>query len=103
MAWTASTFKVRFAAFAPKSDALVEAVLAEAAAEVDERVYGASYDHAVGLLAAHKLAVDPYGQTARQEGADKSSTTYGDEFDRLTRKRAGGPWVTGYTPGDTLT
>lgn len=103
MAWTATTFKARWAEFAPQSDTLVDAVLAEAAAEVDERVYGASYDHAVGLLAAHKLAVSPFGQTARQEGADKSSTTYGDEFDRLTRKRAGGPWVTGYTPGDTLT
>ncbi len=31
MAWTASTFKVRFAAFAPKSDALIEASSASGA------------------------------------------------------------------------
>lgn len=101
MAWTASTFKARWAEFAPQSDDLVDAVLAEAAAECDERVFGASYDHAVGLLAAHKMAVSPFGQTARQEGGDKSSTTYLDEWSRLTRARAGGPWVTGYRPGDT--
>lgn len=98
MAWTATTFKARWGEFSPQSDSLVDAVLAEAAAECDARIFGASHDHAVGLLAAHKLAVSPFGQTARQEGNDKSSTTYLDEWQRLARLRAGGPWVTGYTP-----
>lgn len=100
MAWTATTFKVRWPEFAPQSDALVVAVLAEAAAECDERIFGASYDHAVGLLAAHKLGMGPFGQTARQEGNDKAKTSYLDEWNRLARARAGGPFVTGYTPGD---
>ena len=65
MGWTASTFKARWAEFAPCSDSLVDAALAEALEEVDERVYGAKADAAVGLLAAHKLSISPQGQQSR--------------------------------------
>ena len=99
MTWTAASFKSRWPEFVPIEDARVEAALAEAALETDARVYGRSYDHAVGLLAAHKLAVSPAGQQARLEAKD-ASTTYEAERRQLGRKRGGGPWVTGYRPGD---
>lgn len=95
MAWTATTLKVRYVELAPLADAIVDAALAEAVAECDARVFDESYDHAVGLLAAHKLAMGPGGQTARQEGADKARTVYLEEWERLARARAGGFWVTG--------
>lgn len=94
MTWTATTFKARFEEFTPQSDTLVETVLAEAALECDERIFGESLDHAVGLLAAHKLAVSPFGQSARLVAKD-GSTTYEREFQKLSRKKAGGPWTTG--------
>lgn len=101
MAWTATTLKARYVELAPLGDPVVTAAIAEAEAECDARVFGASYDHAVGLMAAHKLTHGPGGATARQEGNDKARTTYLEEWQRLARMRAGGPWVTGYTPGDT--
>lgn len=99
MAWTATTLKARFTELAPLGDSVVTAAIAEAEAECDARVFGASYDGAVGLLAAHKLSMGPGGATARQEGNDKARTTYLEEWQRLARNRAGGPWVTGYRPG----
>lgn len=106
MAWTATTFKERYPTFLPKADALVVAVLAEAAAEVDARLFGATTDTAVGLLAAHKLSVDPSGAAARTDaktilamkGQPHASSTYGIEFDALVRKKAGGPWTIGQGP-----
>ena len=106
MTWTATTWKARYPAFAPKADALVDAVLVEAAAEVDARLFGALTDAAVGLLTAHKLAVDPAGGAARTDakaiiamkGQPHASSTYGIEFDALVRKRAGGPWTIGQGP-----
>ena len=103
MAWTASTFKSRWSEFAPTPDSLVDAVLAEAFEEVDERVYGAKADHAVGLLAAHKLSVSPQGQQARLDpkeagSAPHGTTMYGLEFDALARSVGGGPWAFGMTP-----
>lgn len=103
MAWTAATFKARWAEFAPTADALVDAALAEAAEGCDERVLGAKYDHAVGLLAAHKLAVSPSGQQSRLDpkaGADTphGTTTHGAEFDAIARQCGGGFWAVGITP-----
>ncbi len=110
MAWTATTFKARYPTFDPKADALVDAVLAEAALEVDARVFKLKTDHAVGLLAAHKLSVDPSGAAARldaktvlaMKGQPHASSTYGMEFDALVRKCAGGPWTTGQGPAGML-
>ena len=103
MAVVAATLKARWVEFAPIADAVVAAAIAEATAECDERVFGASFDHAVALLACHKLAMASGGQTARQEGNDKARTTYLEEWRRLARTRGGGPHITGYTPGLTIT
>lgn len=103
MAYTASAFKARWVEFAPIADSIVTAAIAEATAECNATIFGGTYDHAVGLLACHKLAMGPGGQTARQEGDKKASTVYLEEWQRLARARAGGPWVTGYTPGMSIT
>lgn len=95
MAWTVSSFRARWTEFASApSDAVVTSALAEAAAECDERIFGASYDHAVGLLAAHKISVGPGGQQARLD-SDEAETTYSREWTKLARKRAGGPFTIG--------
>ncbi len=100
MGYTAPTFKARWTEFAPTADSLVDAVLAEADAECDARVFGASYDHAVGLLAAHKLSVTSFGQQARLDpkaakDSPNGTTTYGQEHDALAAKKAGGFWALG--------
>ena len=79
------------------------AELAEALEEVDERVYGAKADAAVGLLAAHKLSISPQGQQSRldpkaQQDGPHGTTTYGCEFDGLAKIVGGGPWAMGMLP-----
>ena len=99
MGWTAASFKARWEEFAPKSDALVQAVIAEAVDELDARLFGSRFDTAVGLLAAHKLSISPRGQTGRKEKgtADDplAQTTYGLQLMQLMQGVAGGPWVVG--------
>lgn len=98
MTWDAASFKARWTEFAPTADARVTSAIAEATAECDARVFGDSYEHAVGLLAAHKLAVSPFGQQARQESKDGATTTYHTEWEELARKRGGGFYTIGYYP-----
>lgn len=101
MAWTASTFKTAYPEFEALADALVEAKLAEATRRLDARVFGARADDAVGLQAAHLLALSPFGQHARLE-SDKGDTTYRQELQRMMRASAGGPWTIGQLPDGTL-
>lgn len=99
MAWTAATFRAARPEFAEIADAVVTLALSDAASEVDSRVYGTTYDQAVSLLAAHKLSITPYGQGARLEPkSGDGTTTYLAEFERLTRKKAGGFWTIGRNP-----
>jgi hypothetical protein len=90
---TLAAFRVEYPEFVATADATVEAKLAAALARTDADAFGDDADAAQGLLAAHLLASSPYGQTSRQEGADKSSTTYLDEWKRLARSRCGGPRI----------
>jgi hypothetical protein len=76
------------------ADALVQCALDESARRTDPRVFGARADDAVGLLAAHLLAVSPFGQQARLK-SDAGNTTYNREWERLAAACAGGPWATG--------
>lgn len=94
MAWTPTTFKARWAEFAYLADALVQLALDEAVDECDARVYADRYDDAVGLLAAHNLAISPAGQQARLE-SDKGTTTYWGRFAEIRRQKAGGPRLAG--------
>lgn len=91
MSLTLAAFRVLYPEFVATADATVEAKIAAALARTDTDAFGDDADAAQGLLAAHLLAIAPYGQTSRQEGTDKSSTTYLDEWKRLARARCGGP------------
>jgi len=63
---------------------MVREAIAEATLEVDAEVWGDKTDTGVRWLAAHKLAITPWGQQARMVSKD-GSTTYGKEHARLMR------------------
>ena len=100
--WTATTFKARYGDFASVPSATVTAALAEADSETDARVFGDTYEQAVGLLAAHKLCTSALGERARVDGAKPGETTYLLERNRLDRKKAGGPFVIGQRLNSTV-
>lgn len=103
MAWTAATFKAARVEFAEIADAAVTAALSDATSELDSRLFGSTFDQAVGLLAAHKLSISPFGQQARLEAkAGDGTTTYLAEFNRLARKKCGGALAIGQGPGGML-
>lgn len=86
--------------FAPTADGVVQAAIDDAVTEVDPRVFGEKTDQAVSLLAAHKLAISPFGTQSRldpkaQGDGPHGTTTYGVEYDALVRQCGGGFWVTG--------
>lgn len=72
-------FIVRHAEFRPAPQETVVACLTAAANELSAAEIGLPYDEAHGLLAAHKLALSPFGRNARMV-RDDGTTTYGDEF-----------------------
>lgn len=74
-------FRARFPEFRTAPDAVVTAALTAAAGETSTD-FGDSYDEAHGLLAAHKLAISPFGQSARMV-SDKGETTYQRERDAV--------------------
>jgi hypothetical protein len=78
-------FRARFPEFRTADDTLVSACLAAAAGETDSGEFGAAYDEAHGLLAAHKLAISPFGQAARMV-SDKGQTTYMAEREAVTSR-----------------
>lgn len=69
-----AAFRNRFPEFQTASDSLVQACLDVSALETSSESLGLNYDEAHGLLAAHKLAVSPFGGMARLEKSTK--TTY---------------------------
>jgi hypothetical protein len=97
MTVTLASFRVHFPEFEGASDSLVQAKLDEAALALDERVFGARFDEAVRYLAAHRLALSPFGQTARMVAKD-GSTTYGETYAGVQRACAGGAWCVGQLP-----
>lgn len=103
MTVTAASLKAQRPEFAPTDDAVVLAAIADADTEVDARVFGEKAGQAVSLLAAHKLALSPFGTQARldpkaQGDGPHGQTVYGVEYDALVRQCGGGFWVTGVLP-----
>ena len=100
MAVTIASLQLRMSEFTATPDAVVQAAIDDASTEVDPRVFGEKADQAITLLAAHKLAMSPYGQQARlapkeQGKGTHGATTYGLEYDTLVAQCGGGFWVTG--------
>jgi len=102
MAWTATTFKARYTEFDGTADSVVTAALAEATRRTAAG-FGARFDDAVALLAAHLLSVSPGGRQARRESDKGPSTTYMTELKLLRREVFGGGWSVGQGSGGLLT
>jgi hypothetical protein len=111
MSWTPDAFRARWPEFSQASDAEVNAVLTAAALRNDARIFGASYDEAVGLYAAHLLSLARYGQYGQRgsidqkpAGSQPQPNPYLAEWQRLARMKAGGFYTIGRGPtGGPLT
>jgi hypothetical protein len=96
MAVTRATFVAQFPEFADTNTPQVEAVLAAAELEIDREVWGAKGDQGQMYLAAHKLALSPYGNAATMvlkkpnDGAH-GDTVYGSHYDSLV-SQVGSGW-----------
>lgn len=77
-----AAFRSRFPEFEEGSDGIVQACLDAAATELNATEIGASFDEAHGLLAAHKLAISPFGRAARMLN-DEGKSTYEVEFQNV--------------------
>lgn len=84
-----ATFRIRFGEFETAGDPLVQACLDAAATELNVTEIGAPFDEAHGLLAAHKLAISPYGRAARMLNEDGKST-YETEFHNVMARAVPG-------------
>lgn len=73
-----------------KYPGLVDAKLAEATRRVAPKVWKEKTDDGVKYLAAHLLALSPYGQGARLVAKD-GGTVYGETYERIKREVAAGP------------
>lgn len=86
---TLAAFRIRFPEFSQANDPFVNANLTAAALEVDTDAWGAKTDEGVMFLAAHKMALSPFGMNARMVSRD-GSTTYWTNYHRLLRQVAFG-------------
>lgn len=81
MAVTAAEFKVRFSEFSEVASTDIDPKLADAKAFLDEAAWGTTdrYERAVYYLAAHLLAISPYGQQLQLVN-DSGKTVYGEFY-----------------------
>ncbi len=78
-----AAFLVRFPEFkSAEEDAdmvgMIDATLAEAALSISDQ-FGSKYDEIHGLETAHRLAITPYGRTAKLS-TETGATTYGKQL-----------------------
>jgi hypothetical protein len=78
-------FITQFPEFQNSDAALVQAQLTAAALEQDPSIWGVLFDQGQAYLAAHKLALSPYGQNAQMVARDQV-TTYLTHWERLKIK-----------------
>lgn len=91
---TLSQFLARYPEFQKAGTALVQSVLAEAATQLDQGVWGNLYDAGHGACAADILALSPFGQQARMV-PKSGTTTYRRRFEELQKTVACGGAVAG--------
>lgn len=89
MAVTTASFKARFPEFVNADETFVYACIADAAARCSADAWGANYDQAVNLLAAHIMAISPFGmglqltvrrEPQRNDTSDNGSTIYEQQY-----------------------
>ena len=95
MALSLSTFRARFPEFQSQPDATLQDAINRGAAQSDSTIFGDLVDEATGYLAAHFLALSPFGQQARLSGPTESTTYYLHWRRLATKKAAGWARVTG--------
>lgn len=90
-------FLIQFPEFgaAKTSAALIDAMLGAADLEIDREVWGAKADQGQMYLAAHKLALSPYGNAAqlvltKPKDTPHGETTFGVHYDALVMQVASG-------------
>lgn len=93
---TRAQFVVQFPEFAATNAPQVEAHLAAAELEIDREVWADKGDQGQMYLAAHKLALSPYGNNAEvvlknSEPSHHGQTTYGVHYDAMAMA-VGGAW-----------
>jgi hypothetical protein len=93
-----ATFRVRYPVFQNVAPQMVAAVIAEATLEVDPSVWRTMTETGIGLLAAHKLAIDPQGNNVRLVAKD-GTTTYGNQYEELRGALVVGVVVSGGNRG----
>lgn len=86
---TLTEFKTQFPEFRSVPDPMLTAHLNAAALECSEEVWGTLLDQGIAYLAAHKMALSPYGNTAKLSNASGGST-YFTHYADLVRKVAQG-------------
>lgn len=79
---TYNQFIVQFPEFATADANLIQAHLDAALLEIDAAVWRAKADQGQAYLAAHKLALSPFGQGTRLQTKD-GSTTYWQHYKEL--------------------
>lgn len=94
MAVSYNAFILRFPAFAPADPDVVQIELANAARMVSRAMFVEQTDDAIGLLAAHRMALRPGGEFARLKTKDGTShTAYGDQYQAMLRNAMPGDRV----------
>jgi hypothetical protein len=82
-------FLIQFPEFAKTDFNQVQATLDAAALEIDASVWRAKADQGQAYLAAHKLALSPFGQGARLSAKD-GTTIYWTHYEKLVKQVASG-------------
>lgn len=89
-----ATFIIQFPEFADTKATQVTAILAAALLEIDATVWGDKADQGQAYLAAHKLALSPFGNNAQLvatgNGAGYEATVYGAHYLTLMRQVTSG-------------
>jgi hypothetical protein len=81
---TQAEFLAAFPEFEGVEPSLLNAALASAATMVSSCVYGRQYGIAVGYLAAHRMALSPWGNASKlSTEKGKGSTTYQLHFEEI--------------------
>lgn len=85
---SSADIKARFPELVDAADALVESKIAQASRSIDPKVWGALVDDGVAYLAAHLLALSPFGTNAglRLGGGANQKTVYGDTLEAMQRR-----------------
>lgn len=85
-----ATFRAQFPEFVNAPDTLVTAMLNAADLEIDRELWGAKADQGQGYLAAHKLALSPFGNGTRMVLPNGGGTTYERHYQSLVAQVAKG-------------